>query len=116
MTSEITTAPRSLDVALLKAVGLDRLAPEQQKLALAIAERYDLDLLLKHLVMIEHAQKVDIAVAGPTPERLIAIRTELIRLCHSPGETSGQIVARADAYLSFILTGTPTKGETINAD
>ena len=53
MTSEITTAPRSLDVALLKAVGLDRLAPEQQKLALAIAERYDLDLLLKHLVMIE---------------------------------------------------------------
>ena len=53
MTSEITTAPRSLDVALLKAVGLDRLAPEQRQLALAIAERYDLDLLLKHLVMIE---------------------------------------------------------------
>lgn len=40
-------------VALLKAIGLDRLAPEQRELALNIAKRYELDLLLKHLVMIE---------------------------------------------------------------
>jgi hypothetical protein len=40
-------------LALLKAVGLDRAAPEQRELALAIAKRYDLDLLLKHLVLIE---------------------------------------------------------------
>jgi hypothetical protein len=40
-------------VALLKAIGLDRLAPEQRELALNIANRYDLDLLLKHLVMID---------------------------------------------------------------
>lgn len=40
-------------LALLKAVGLDRLAPEQRELALNIAQRYDLDLLLKHIVMIE---------------------------------------------------------------
>jgi hypothetical protein len=53
MTTEIAPAPRTLDVALLKAVGLDRLAPEQRQLALAIAERYELDLLMKHLVMIE---------------------------------------------------------------
>jgi hypothetical protein len=40
-------------VALLKAVGLDRLAPEQRELALNLARRYELDLLLKHLVLIE---------------------------------------------------------------
>jgi hypothetical protein len=45
------TDPREL--ALLKAVGLDRVSPEQRELALHIASRYDLDLMLKHLVMIE---------------------------------------------------------------
>jgi hypothetical protein len=40
-------------LALLKAVGLDRVPVEQRELALAIAKRYDLDLLLKHLVLIE---------------------------------------------------------------
>lgn len=40
-------------VALLKAVGLDKLAPEQRELALNLSERYGLDLLLKHLVLIE---------------------------------------------------------------
>lgn len=40
-------------LALLKAVGLDRAAPEQRELALAIAKRYDLDLLLKHLVLVD---------------------------------------------------------------
>ena len=43
----------------------------------------------------------------PSPERLIAIRTELIRLSHCNGDTPERIVARADAYLSFILNGTP---------
>ena len=40
-------------LAILKAVGLDRAAPEQRELAIAIAKRYDLDLMLKHLVLIE---------------------------------------------------------------
>lgn len=40
-------------VALLKAVGLDRVQPEQRDLALAIADRYGLDVMLKHLVMVE---------------------------------------------------------------
>ncbi|HMA26309.1 MAG TPA: hypothetical protein VKO62_01650, partial [Solirubrobacterales bacterium] len=40
-------------LALLKAVGLDRVAEEQRELALNLAKRYDLDLLLKHLVLIE---------------------------------------------------------------
>ena len=44
---------RKRKVALLKAIGLDRVAPEERELALAIAKRYDLDLLLKHLVLIQ---------------------------------------------------------------
>lgn len=40
-------------LALLRAVGLDRVSAEQRELALAIAKRYDLDLLLKHLVLID---------------------------------------------------------------
>jgi len=45
------TDPRTL--ALLKAVGFDKLQPEQRELALAIAAKYELDTMLKHLVMIE---------------------------------------------------------------
>lgn len=39
--------------ALLKAIGLDRVPPEQREIALAIAKRYELDLLLKHLVLVD---------------------------------------------------------------
>ena len=39
--------------ALLKAIGLDKAQPEQRELALAIADRYGLDLMLKHVVLIE---------------------------------------------------------------
>ena len=59
MTTEIDLAPAPEEsdarrkLALLKAVGLDRVPPEQRDLALAIARKYDLDLLLKHLVLIE---------------------------------------------------------------
>ena len=60
MTAEVAIVPgeeveaeRKRKLALLKAVGLDRVAPEQRELALAIAKRYDLDLLLKHLVLID---------------------------------------------------------------
>jgi len=60
MTAEVT-APEAQQqerdqkrqLALLKAVGLDRVPVEQRELALAIAKRYDLDLLLKHLVLID---------------------------------------------------------------
>ena len=40
-------------LALLKAIGFDKLQPEQRELGMNIAKRYDLDLLLKHLVIIE---------------------------------------------------------------
>jgi hypothetical protein len=45
--------PEKREIALLKAIGLDRVAPEQRELALAIADRYELDLMLKHLVLID---------------------------------------------------------------
>jgi hypothetical protein len=41
------------ELALLKAIGLDRAAPEQREIALAIANRYGLDLMLKHLVLVD---------------------------------------------------------------
>ena len=47
----VNNSPRQ--VALLKAVGLDRAAPEQRELAFRLAERYELDLFLKHIVLIE---------------------------------------------------------------
>lgn len=56
MSTAIATVPSVTDpreLALLKAVGLDRVSPEQRELALNIAQRYELDLLLKHLVMID---------------------------------------------------------------
>jgi len=40
-------------LALLKAIGFDRVSPEERELGLNIANRYELDLLLKHLVIID---------------------------------------------------------------
>ena len=68
-----------------------------------------------HIAMIEHAQNTDIAAAGPSAERLIAIRTELIRLSHCNSSSHESVVARADAYLSFILNGTP-KESTVDGE
>lgn len=59
MTNEIATTEQQDDterkrrLALLKAVGLDRVPPEQRDLTLAIARRYDLDLLLRHVILVD---------------------------------------------------------------
>lgn len=56
MTDIMIPASRSdeeLRGALLRAVGFDKLSEPQRELALAIAHRYELDPMLKHLVMIE---------------------------------------------------------------
>jgi len=50
-TTEPTVEGRKL--ALLRAIGLDRVSPDQRSLALNIAQRYELDLLMKHLVLID---------------------------------------------------------------
>ena len=51
--SAIAERPAPLDLALLKAVGWDRLAPEQRELALAISRTYGLDPMLRHLAIID---------------------------------------------------------------
>lgn len=65
--------PREL--ALLKAVGFDRLQPEQRELALSISKRYELDPLLKHLVMIEG--------------RAYITRDGLLHIAHRSGQLDG---------------------------
>lgn len=53
MSNALAVATDPKEAALLKAVGLDRVPPEQRELALAIADRYGLDLMLKHIVLIQ---------------------------------------------------------------
>lgn len=53
MSNALATTGGALDAALIKAVGLDKVPAEQRTLALHIAERYELDLMLKHLVMVD---------------------------------------------------------------
>ena len=60
MTTEMVTtdearrlAEQRRQTAILKAIGLDRVPPEQRELALGIAKRYELDLMLKHLVLVD---------------------------------------------------------------
>ena len=78
MNMEMIAAPApkaALDLALLKAVGLDRAAPEQRQLAIAIAERYGLDLMLKHLVLIDGKPYVT--------------RDALLHIAHRSGQFDG---------------------------
>ena len=67
--------PEKRELALLRAVGLDRAAPEQRELALAIADRYGLDLMLKHLVLIEG--------------RPYLTRDALLHIAHRSGQLDG---------------------------
>lgn len=114
--SAIATVPTVTDpreLALLKAVGLDRVNSEQRELALNIAKRYELDLLLKHLVMIDG--------------RPYVTRDGLLHIAHRSGqldgiETSEPVVVddywrstcsvyRKDMSRPFTYTGRyPTKG------
>ena len=57
MTSEVSIPSDVVDDqrrrALIRAVGLDKVTEAERELALAIAKKYDLDLLLKHLILVE---------------------------------------------------------------
>lgn len=70
---EEITDPRA--VALLQALGFDKLSPGQRELALSIANRYDLDPMLKHLVMIEG--------------RVYITRDGLLHVAHRSGDFDG---------------------------
>jgi hypothetical protein len=82
MNSEVATtdgdSDRARKAAILRAVGLDRVAPEQRELAIAIANRYDLDLMLKHLVLIEG--------------RPYITRDALLWIAHRSGVFDGMVV------------------------
>lgn len=66
-------APRKL--ALLKAIGLDKLSEPARELAVAIATKYELDLLLKHALIIEG--------------RLYVTRDGLLHIAHRSGAFDG---------------------------
>jgi len=57
MTTEITVSEDEREqkrkLALLKAIGFDKLAPEQRELALNISRKYELDPLLRHVVIVD---------------------------------------------------------------
>lgn len=53
MTLQTTLTDDERSAALLQALGFDKLSPGQRELALGIANRYNLDPMLKHLVMID---------------------------------------------------------------
>src|SRR5438874_3628068 len=44
---------RERKLTLLRAIGLDRVSPEQRELALNIAKKYELDLMLRHIVLVD---------------------------------------------------------------
>ena len=48
-----TVPEEQLQSALLKAIGFDKLSPEQRELALTISRQYDLDPMLRHLVLVD---------------------------------------------------------------
>lgn len=80
MTTETALAPvqDKRELALLKAIGFDRLAPEQRELALNISTRYGLDPLLKHIVMIEG--------------RAYITRDGLLHVAHDSGQLDGIVL------------------------
>lgn len=75
MTLVSTTTDEQRNVALLQAVGADRLNPAQRELFLAIARNYNLDPMLKHLVMIEG--------------RPYITRDGLLHVAHASGQLDG---------------------------
>lgn len=83
MTTENENLPATTDdetdrrrrLALLKAVGLDRVTPEQREITLAIAKRYDLDLLLRHVILVDG--------------RPYLTRDALLHIAHRSGQFDG---------------------------
>lgn len=82
-----TDGERTRKLALLKAIGLDRLPSEQRELAIAIANKYELDLLLKHLVLIEG--------------RAYITRDGLLHIAHRSGQLDGITVTEPETVGEF---------------
>ena len=118
MTLMTTMPEEARSAALLKAIGFDRLAPEQRELALGIANRYGLDPMLKHIVLIDG--------------RPYITRDGLLHVAHRDGQLDGIVttdpvlgedtywrstcsVYRKDMTHPFTYTGRyPSQGDKIN--
>ncbi len=74
----VVAAPTAEETALWKAVGLDKVPPEQRALALNIANRYGLDLMLKHVVLIDGRPYIS--------------RDGLLHIAHRSGQFDGMQV------------------------
>jgi len=68
-------ADRKRKLALLRAIGLDKLSEEQRELALNIAKRYELDLLLHQAVIIDG--------------KIYVTRDGLLHIAHRSGQFDG---------------------------
>jgi len=75
-----TTDDARREVALLKAIGFDRLAPEQRELALHLANKYELDPMLRHIAVIDG--------------RPVLTRDALLHIAHRSGVFDGIEVTR----------------------
>jgi hypothetical protein len=78
MTLAVAPVDDRRSAALLKAIGLDKVPGEQRELALAIADRYGLDLMLKHLVLVDG--------------RPYITRDGLLHIAHRSGQFDGMEV------------------------
>lgn len=73
--------------ALAKAIGLDKATPEQRELALAWAGRYGLDLLLRHIVLIEGKPFIT--------------RDGLLHVAHRSERLNGIVVTRQPEIVTY---------------
>lgn len=96
--AELTERNRRRKAAILRAVGLDKVPEEQRELALAIAQRYDLDLMLKHLVLIEG--------------RPFITRDALLWVAHRSGQFDGMQLTLAPEIRDFPELGKCWYSET----
>ena len=80
---------RKRKAALLRAIGLDRVPDEQRELALNIAQRYDLDLMLQHLVLVDG--------------RPYITRDGLLHVAHRSGEPVHESKPRQTLHASACL-------------
>lgn len=78
---------RTRKLALLRAIGLDKVSEPERELALNIAQRYDLDPLLRHLVLIDG--------------RVYITRDGLLHVAHRSGKFDGLEVTPAELDKGF---------------
>lgn len=96
------------EIALLKAIGFDKLSNEQRELALSVANRYGLDPMLRHLVMIDgkpYITRDGLLHVAHTSKQLDGIETSEPTLSDDGFWRSTCSVYRKDMSRPFTYTG-----------